>query len=125
MKRFATFFILVALFFAGCQPIEDTAFQAAATAQGFITQAQANHGEECRADRTRPVCVKINEAVDAQNLLVDAIEAYCNFPVRPTPEELKNYSSSTCAKNAGARERLQLAIRNMQVVIRDVKEAIQ
>jgi hypothetical protein len=124
MNRFVMFFVPVALFFVGCQPIEDTAFQAAATAQGFITQAQANHGEECRADKTRPVCVKINEAVDAQNLLIDAIEAYCNFPVRPAPEELKNFSS-TCSKNASARERLQLAIRNVQVVIRDVKGAIQ
>lgn len=115
---------LTLLLSAGCSPLEVQARNAAAAAQGFIQQAQKNHQAECNATPTKPFpCQMINQAVAAQNLLIDAIEQYCGWPAgAQPPADAVNHA---CAKNVSAQQRLQAAVDSVNQIIKDYKGASQ
>ena len=93
-----------------------------AAAQGFIAQAQLNHQTECKADPTKNFpCQMINQAVDAQNTAVDALEAYCQLPVRPDPIALKAQGGTTCNENPSAKQVLVSALANLGTVLANYK----
>ncbi len=125
---FAVLFVpgMMALAFvlAGCSPLEVSARDAAAAAQGFLEQAQQNHLAECQANPGKPFpCVTINQAVGAQNLLIDAIEQYCGWPSRPGADALKQFAGQPCARNKGAEQHLQNAVASLNSIIADYKLA--
>jgi hypothetical protein len=109
--------LVFAVALAGCQPIEQTARDVIAGAQGFIEQAQKNHLVECRADPTKEFpCRMINRAVAAQNLAVDALAVYCGF-AKDTPPNIP------CRADKSAAATLKAALDNLNRIISDYKEA--
>ncbi len=114
----------ICLILSGCQPIENSAKDAIAASNGFLGQAQKNHLEECKANPTKPFpCAKLNQAVGALNLLIDATMQYCGWPNRPGAEALKALSGQKCAPNKAALPILKNAIASMNSVIADYKTA--
>lgn len=109
-------------FMSACTPLEQTARDLAATANGFITQAQSIHAKECHANPALKTCAIINQAVGAQNVLIDAAESYCGWPARPTPAELASATTS-CARIKSATPALQTAVRNLNDVMGDLRAA--
>lgn len=114
--------VFTGLSLAGCSPLENRARDAAAASQGFIQQAQRNHLAECQANPAKPFpCQTINQAIAAQNLLIDAIEQYCGWPSGTQPSGAASYP---CAKNVSAQQRLQAAINSINQIIKDYKGAL-
>lgn len=78
----------------GANAPEQIARDAFYAAKGFVEQAQDNHEAECvalqdtplgsitdeRARKAKKICIAINQAADAQNLLGHAINQYCGGP---------------------------------------------
>jgi len=121
--------ILVLLFctcllLSGCQPIENSARDAIAAADGFISQAQRNHLDECKANPSKSFpCVKLNQAVGAQNLLIDVTEQYCGWPNRPGAAELKALAGQKCIQNKTILPYLKNAVASLNSVLADYKVA--
>lgn len=122
MKIFAIL-LAVCLAVGGCPKLEVSARDTAATAQGFIVQAQIVHGTECKTNPGLQTCLIINQAVGAQNTLIDAIETYCGWPARPTAEQLKNASTLPCTRVASSQAALQAAVSNLNAILGDLKTA--
>lgn len=115
---------VLTLALTGCSPLENSARDAAAAAQGFIEQAQQNHLTECQANPEKDFpCQNINQAIGAQNLLIDAIEQYCGFPSRPGAEALKALEGRHCIRNKAAGERLRSAVASLNSIIADYRLA--
>jgi len=107
---------------SGCSPLENQARDLAATSQGVIQQAQKTHLAECQANPTKPFpCVTINQAVAAQNALIDAAETYCGWPARPSVAELAASKGRTCARLQTASTALSAAVRNLNVLVKDLQ----
>lgn len=125
MARFPAVLAIAALLtLTGCPPIEQNARDTAATAQGFINQAQQDHLAECQANPTKAwPCAYINQAIGAQNLLIDAIEQYCGWPSRPGADALKQYAGQACVANKGALQHLQSSISSINSIMADYKQA--
>ena len=124
MRKLFILLCTASLVLAGCSPLENSARNAAAAAQGFIAQAQQNHLAECQAAPTKPFpCVVINQAVGAQNLLVSSIELYCGWPANPSQESLQQHAGQPCARKQDAAKALQNAINSVNSVIAEYKLA--
>jgi hypothetical protein len=108
-------FVLVIVMVA-CQPFEKSARDSIAGAKGFIEQAQANHGTECRANPNTSLCGAINQAVAAQNAAIDALDLYCAGSAWQ--------SGGACQPNKEAEPRVRAAIANLDRIIRDAKGAV-
>jgi hypothetical protein len=105
------------LVLAACQPLENTARDVIAGAQGFIEQAQKNHLAECQANPTKDFpCRTINRAVAAQNLAIDSLTVYCGFS-KDTPP------NTPCAANKSKAASLKSALETLNRIIADYKEA--
>lgn len=102
-------------------PIENQARDLQATAQGFIQAAQQKHQADCSVDKKPRVCQIINQAVAAQNVLVDVAETYCGWPSRPTADDFKN--AGPCEQNKASLPALQNAVRNLNGIMADLKSA--
>jgi len=109
-------------FLAGCTPLENNARDVAAAAQGFIIRAQTLHQAECAANPNLQVCGIINQAIGAQNLLIDSIESYCGWPARPTPAQLSSVTAS-CQRIKTFQAGLQTAVTNLDSTMSDLKIA--
>lgn len=117
---FISAILFSALVFTGCSSLENKARDAAAASQGFIEQAQRNHLAECQASPAKPFpCQVINQAVAAQNLLVDAVEQYCGWPAGIQPPS--GATNHVCAKNVSATQRLQAAVNSVNKILADYK----
>ena len=111
MRKRAVFAVLVCLCLTACQPLENTARDVIAGAQGFIQQAQVNHLAECQANPTKDFpCQTINRAVAAQNLAIDALNVYCGFG-KDTP------AHTPCAANKSGAASLNAALDNLNRII--------
>jgi len=78
MRKFAVL-LLVAVILAGCSPLERNAYNTAVAAKAFLDSERKAH-PECQTGATTTVCVDIQRAVGAKDLLIDAISAYCGGP---------------------------------------------
>ena len=117
--------LIFALLLAGCTSLESNARDLAAASQGFIVTAQQKHTIECQATPLNDVCVTINKAVYAQNVLIDAVETYCGWPARPTPAQLTAAGALPCKRVSGATATLQAAVNNLNAIMGDLKGAAQ
>lgn len=100
-----------------CPPKHETARDAIAAAKGFIEKAQQNHLAECTAQPEKSLCVAINKAVDAQNLAIDALDAYCAGPFW--------LQGAACDPQALLADRLQQAVRNLNDTVKSLKELVR
>jgi hypothetical protein len=114
--------VLTCLSIAGCPKAEETALQTAYAAQGFIQQAQANHLQECQLypQKNFP-CEMINQAVGAQNMLIDAAETYCGWPAGYMPPQ--GAIPAACSRKPDALSILLAATANLGHIIKDYKLA--
>lgn len=114
--------VLTCFCLAGCPKPEAMALQTAYAAQGFLQEAQANHLQECQLNPQKNFpCVMINQAVGAQNMLVDAAETYCGWPIGYMPPQ--GTVPAPCARKQDALAILQAATANLGHIIQDYKLA--
>jgi hypothetical protein len=101
-------------------PSEKTARDTAAALQGVITTAQTQYAS-CAQDKTPKVCGVISRAVDGQNALVTATEAYCGWSIQNPPAD----PNAPCVPVKSAAAGLQTAINNANLFITEVKGIIK
>ena len=106
----------------GCTQLEKHARDTAAALNGAITQAQQQHQQECNATPTLAACIVINKAVDGQNALVTAIEAYCGWSVANPPVDM---AATQCVPVKSAQAGLQTAVANADLFIAELKGVIK
>jgi hypothetical protein len=126
MRKFVAVIAVLLLPFAlgGCPKLWEDARDAVSSSQGFIEEAQHNHLAECQANPMKPFpCVMINQAVGAQNLLADAIDLYCGWPVRPGVEQFKDLAGKPCASKPEYKKSLESAVKGLNSIIGDYKLA--
>lgn len=113
---------LCVIFLLGCTAPEKTALQVSYAAQGFLSQAQQNHLEECKAAPTKPFpCAMLTQAIGAQNTLIDAAETYCGWPVGYMPPP--GIVTAPCRQDKSVLAQLQTATNNLAQIIKDYKIA--
>ena len=108
------------LFALACptEPPEQVAHDAIAASKGFIEDQQQQHLAECQAQPTQPIpCQAINEAVAAQNLLIDALDIYCSDAAYVN-------DSGPCHPVPDAAPKLQEALSNLNQAMTHVKALI-
>jgi hypothetical protein len=121
MRKFALICIAL-LALTGCDTFVKASVATLAGARDFIGQAQANHKDECTAAPTKPFpCVAINQAVEAQNVAVSALETYCQVPVAPTPATLAAQGATACNPNPTAKQILVAALSNLGAIVAQYK----
>lgn len=120
MKRLFVIPILIfCMVLAGCQPIEQSARDTSAALGGAITAAQQQNQAACQANPSGAVCQLIDRAINAQNALITATEAYCGL----APQ--LNAPGAPCTPVKGLDAALQSAISNATPFITQLKGAIQ
>jgi hypothetical protein len=103
-----------------CTPIEQSARNTAAALQGALGAAQAKYQSSCAASPTQTQCVTINKAVDGQNALVTAVEAYCGWSQSAPPAN----GALPCTPVKSAAAGLQAAINNANLFVTELKGII-
>jgi len=122
MKRTVVWFVVcLTIVLVACSPLEQNARNTAAALQGAITSAQAQYQTECTASPKDSPCVIINKAVEAQNALVTAVEAYCGWSEIAPPAN----GTATCVPVKSAASGLQAAINNATLFISEVKGVLK
>jgi hypothetical protein len=103
----------------GCsQPIEMTARDVIAANHGVLTAAQAQHRAECTANHSLAACQIIAKDISAQNLAIDALEAYCGSVAF-------NLGNAPCEPHAPLRDKLAAALLDLNQDMNDVKSTIK
>lgn len=121
-KCFTFVIILISLLaLTGCTSLEKNARDTAAVAQGLIVAAQAKYLTTCQAKPTQTVCVDINKAVAAQNILITSIETYCGWSTISPPSD----PNTACVPVKTAATALQSAINNLGPFITELKGVLQ
>jgi hypothetical protein len=122
MRRvFIVVLVAVTLATTACSPIEQNARNTAAALQGALGAAQAKYQVACTADKTQTACTTINRAIDGENALVTAIEAYCGWSTLTPPAS----STQTCVPVKGATAGLQTAINNATLFTTELTSLIK
>jgi hypothetical protein len=118
MKRIAI--ALLCLSMIGCAPVENQARDSAAAIKGAIGSAQTKYGATCRENSGQQVCDVINKAVNAQNGLITATEAYCGWSQAAPPAD----QSGKCVPVKSAESGLKAAILNADNFTKELKGAL-
>lgn len=122
MKKWIPALIVVTAFlFAGCTPIERTAYQTVVAAKGFLDKEKMQH-PECATGSTSTVCVDISKAVGAKDALIDAITVYCSGPDFNNGGACNAPDLHTAA-GVSAEAKLRAAISNYNQIASDLKKA--
>lgn len=79
MKHLSKAAVVLALFVAGCSPIERQAYNVVVGAKGFLDAERKAH-PECTSVGVSALCGKLSQAVSAKDGLIDAVEVYCSGP---------------------------------------------
>jgi hypothetical protein len=112
--------VALCLITTACSPIEQNARNTAAALQGALGAAQAKYQTTCAADKTQTACTTINRAIDGQNALVTAVEAYCGWSVLAPPAN----GAQPCVPVKGATAGLQTAINNANLFVTELTALI-
>jgi hypothetical protein len=100
-----------------CSPIQNQARNTAAALQGAIVAAQGQYQATCTSNPSQTQCTLINKAIAAQNALITADEAYCNWSQANPPSD----PNATCVPVTSAVTALQTAINNATSFISQLK----
>lgn len=119
--------LIASLLLFGCPltPLEKSARDLVEDSQETIQRAREKHLTECTATPINPVCVTINKGLYGQNVLIDAAEAYCQWPARPTAAQLAAKKDIPCKRVAKARDGLQSAVNSLNALMGELKGAAQ
>lgn len=99
------------------QSLEMTARDAIAANKGLITQAQMEYAS-CKTDATPSACGIINKDVSAQNVAIDALEAYCGSAAF-------SLGTAPCQPHAQLQDKLVAALTDLQRTTNDVKQVVK
>lgn len=114
MKKLLLLLPLVILL--GCQPIQNTARDGIAAAKGVLQTAQTKYMAQCTANPQDAPCVIIHKGVAAQNVAIDALEAYCEGGATPAFKD-----GGPCVANKAVEPKLRASLDNLNQIIPDVK----
>lgn len=114
MKRLWLFLFLIVL--SGCTPVEKSARDTAAALNGALTAAQFKYQDTCINEPKLHQCEIINRAVDGQNALVTAVEAYCGWSINAPMN-----NGAKCIPVKSAQDGLVSALSNANLFIAELK----
>jgi hypothetical protein len=120
MKRLVFVWPLLLVLLA-CPAVENNARDASAALGGAIKSAQAQHQDECKLNGTLSACTLINRAVDGQNALITATEAYCGWSTAAPPPD----PTTKCVAVTSLKAGLQTAINNANAFVLQLKGVIK
>ncbi len=120
MKAILIGAVALLLLMAGCSPIENNARDTAAALNGALTAAQFKYQDQCSAEPKLHQCDVISRAVDGQNALVTAVEAYCGWSIINPPLD----KSAKCNPVKSAQTGLEAALGNANLFIAELKGLI-
>ena len=120
MKNMLTGAVALILLTIACSPVEQNARDTAAALNGALTAAQFKYQDACIAEPKLNQCQIINRAVDGQNALVTAVEAYCGWSVTQPIDK-----TAKCIPVQSAQAGLQAALGNANLFITELKGLIQ
>src|ERR1043166_5238089 len=115
MKKMLIGAVAVLLLTVACTPVEKSARDTAAALNGALTAAQFKSQDTCINEPKLHQCEIINRAVDGQNALVTAVEAYCGWSMN-TP--LNN--GARCIPVQSAEAGLTAALENANLFIAEL-----
>lgn len=118
---FLSVVIFSCLVLVACPPLAKDGRDVAAALNGSITAAQEKYQTSCFSNPSQPICKSINRAVEGQNALVTALEAYCGWSVLIPPPDPK----AACVPVKGAEAGLKTAIANANLFIVELKGALK
>jgi hypothetical protein len=113
--------LLLVLAEVACSPLEQQARNTAAALQGAISAAQTQYKSQCTLTPSVTACTTINRAVEGQNALITAVEAYCGWSQNAPPP----MGSQTCVPIKGAAGGLQTAVNNANLFITEIKGVLK
>jgi len=119
MRKALPGLLISVLFLAGCTPLERSAYNTVVAAKGFLDSEKQAH-PECATGATSTVCVDIQKAVGAKDLLIDAITVYCSGPDFNNGGACNAPDLHTAA-GVQAEAKLRAAITNYKQIAADLK----
>lgn len=123
MKKFCWFALLIcAVSFAGCSPLESTAYQTVVSANAFTHRMKDLH-PECATGATTSLCGFLSKATSAKDALIDATEIYCAGPDFNAGGKCNPPAKGTDARTQ-AEAKLRAAISLYEQAETDLKGAI-
>ena len=121
MRKALPGLLISVLLLAGCTPLERSAYNTVVAAKGFLDSEKQAH-PECATGATSTVCVDIQKAVGAKDLLIDAITVYCSGPDFNNGGACNAPDLHTAA-GVQAEAKLRAAITNYKQIAADLKVA--
>ena len=118
MKRIGV--LLPALLILTACPKDKNARDVAASLSGILVAAQDEYAPVCVSNPGLPNCVAIHKGVAAQNVLITAIETYCDMKLSPIPPP----ADAKCSPVTSTQAALDLAVSNANQAIIDIKPLI-
>ena len=121
MRKALPGLLISVLLLAGCTPLERSAYNTVVAAKGFLDSEKQAH-PECATGATSTVCVDIQKAVGAKDLLIDSITVYCSGPDFNNGGACNAPDLHTAA-GVQAEAKLRAAITNYKQIAADLKVA--
>jgi hypothetical protein len=119
MKRKLLAVLGLAVFLAGCSPVERQAYNTVVAAKAFLDSEKKAH-PECVAGAQATVCVDLARAVGAKDVLIDALEVYCSGPAFESGGACQAPKKGTPGQ-VQALAKIQAAITNYDQIEKDLK----
>lgn len=77
MKLLSILVLSALLLITGCTPIERVAYNTVVGAKAFLDSVKSKH-PECTSPSVATLCIDLQKATSAKDLLIDAGEVYCS-----------------------------------------------
>lgn len=116
MRKSLVGIVALCVILAACDPPQNVARDALAANRAVLVTYQNKYQNECAQNPAMKTCRIIHEAVTAQNLAVDALDLYCQGITTPSFMD-----GGPCAPDKSAEPKLRAALKNLDVIMRDVK----
>src|SRR5690349_24283944 len=116
MRKSLVLLVALCVILAACEPPQNVARDALAANHGVLVTYQNKYQNRCANNPSMKPCRLIHEAVSAQNLAVDALDLYCQGITTPSFMD-----GGPCAPDKSAEPKLRAALKNLDVIMRDVK----
>lgn len=120
MKKTLAVLLLAVLALAGCHLDPMNARDGVVSAYGFIADLQTKHLASCQAAPQQAPCVAINRGVALQRVAATALNEYCAGPA--LPGQATYADGGPCSAQAGLQPRLELALRDLNSIMEDLKK---
>jgi hypothetical protein len=112
--------LVAAILVVGCTAVEVTAYRTIVGAKAFIGSEKQAHPECADASNTSALCVDLQKATAAKDVMIDAEEVYCAGPQFDTGNGPCTPSSDPNTK-AVAAQKVAAAISSYNQILADLK----